>query len=707
MGGGKTVLRKYISLLIILFCTFAVFAQNVKPYVADLNWLPAVNSDKTATFDKATKTITVTYDEDREWGGDRGLYLGLNNLDISGYNIARVKYKVLGDYGFNFVLDYDDAALDWNVDKTTYCTTYLNEMVIPLKSNQRRLKGISIAGAWNVRYEQFVIESITLEKVSNPQKTDVNANNEPPVIDTAKSGTIDSNLSAWEFVKRLGAGLQYMVFIDAPELIDFGMDIHPGNAFSKPTKEQIHFIKSKGFQTIRIQTNPGNDHLIDKEYRINPSYLKNIKQVVDWAIEEDMYVIICGPFAEYGIDEKYKKRVAAGDVHFAGYFVNENDKKESERFLRAVWKQYAEAFNNSYDEHLIFENLNEPVDVFHSENAHSWYPKDDCDKCKKAYAILNEYNQLIVDTIRSTGGNNTNRFIMINGLGAKWWTITSKNFKLPKDKSKEKLIPTYHEYTMGGSAQFDSYYEYYSNGIKESILETFTAFDKVYFSKHIPVYVSEIGQSRRTPILERINWIKDFMTEASKPNRSCAALLHIDGALKDDGGFFSGYYDSWKLKWYDEEFVDTFIYGAQGKEYPLSADFIKENEVKVESVVGKKLVKKPVELKNWNGGYKITSNVLIRATPAKYKFVFELERTGSDSRLSLGYNDLRFNWHEIVPMLKSSSVKGGVIEGTTIKVKAKTMEISVDEELAKQLESTIGIYPNGKDIIIKSMKVVE
>ena len=85
-------------------------------------------------------------------------------------------------------------------------------MVIPLKSNQRRLKGIVAVGAWNVPYEQFVIESITLEKVANPQKTDVCDCDEPPVIDTAKSGTINQNLDAWDFVRNMGAGFQYMIF---------------------------------------------------------------------------------------------------------------------------------------------------------------------------------------------------------------------------------------------------------------------------------------------------------------------------------------------------------------------------------------------------------------------------------------------------------------------------------------------------------------
>ena len=96
---------------------------------------------------------------------------------------------------------------------------------------------------------------------------------------------------------------------------------------------------------------------------------------------------------------------------------------------------------------MIFETFNEPVDVLHE---HAWFPKENCATCKKDFAILNEYNQLIVDTIRSTGGNNANRFILIEGLGgARWQFITSKLFKPPKDKAKNKLIPAYHHYPMG------------------------------------------------------------------------------------------------------------------------------------------------------------------------------------------------------------------------------------------------------------------
>ena len=230
--------------------------------------MPAVSDNKCMTFDKATKTFTVKRENTSEW---TGIYLWLNNFDISDYNIARVKYKVTGDYGFHFELDYGDKTLEWS-EKCTYCPSYLNEMVIPLKSNQRKLKGISVSGTWTVPYEQFIIESVTLEKVTNPVKTDVNANinNDPPVIDTARNGTINEKIDAWDFIKEIGTGLQYEVFVSCSQDQDFGMDIYHSSGFSKSTKEQIHSIKEKGFKTLRLQTNPGIGHLLDSSYTKKP-----------------------------------------------------------------------------------------------------------------------------------------------------------------------------------------------------------------------------------------------------------------------------------------------------------------------------------------------------------------------------------------------------------------------------------------------------
>ena len=692
-------MKKLLCILIFTCLACFAFTQNAKPYVVDLSGFPYANNERTAIYNTATKTITIKQNQP---GTENGLYLNLNYLDISNYNIIRFQYKVPTDYGFYFILHYDGMNdLAWN-EYTTYCPSYLTEIVIPTRQGKKWLKGIELRNLWNIEYQQIVLESITLEKVANPKKTDVFASNESPVIDSARYGTLDDELTAWDFVSELGAGFQYMCFTCGTNTLDCGMDIYSWTGFSKPTKEQILFLKDKGFETIRLQTNPGLGHILDENYTIDPRYIKEIKQVIDWCIEEDLYVILCGAFAEETGDDEFQRRIAIGDKHFANYYVNEKNKNESKKFIEAMWRQYAQAFNNSYDEHLIFETLNEPVDMLHD---HAWQPQNNCAECKKAFAILNEYNQLIIDTIRATGGNNANRFIMIEGLGARWQCITSNLFKLPKDKAKDKLIPTYHHYPMGGSEEYSN--RYYTDGIKEQILEAFAALDKKYFSKHIPVYLGETSQSRHTPILERIKMMKDIMAEVTKSGRSCAACFHSDGDFTGYSSYFFGYYDCWKLNWYDEEFVDTFLYGAWGQEYELNQDFIKKNTVKIESIVGKNLLDAPVEIKNWEG-YRIKSSTFYGSTPAKYKLVIELEKTGSEPILELAYNDLNSVWHNgaNTTLLQNLKVKGGTYEGN-IKVKADTVEITINEKLANVLANCDSVYLNGTNILVKSVKVME
>ena len=643
-----------------------------------------------------------------QYGGSKGVYLGLDRFDISGYNIARVKYKVIGDYGFHFTLDYDDNTLDWDYDKSTYCPSYLNEMVIPLKSNQKRLKGIFAQGAGNVPYEQFVIESVTFEKVDNPKLTDVYASNEPPVIDKATSGKFDDKISAWDYVKELGVGFQYFPFPVTQAEQDWGMDCYHPWGFKKPSKEIIHFIKEKGFKTLRLQTG-AETHLLDENYTIDPRYIKALKEVVDWAIEEDMYVIICGPFSERLQNETFQKRVKES-IHYEGVCVSENYKKKGEALLKAVWKQFATAFNNSYDEHLIFETLNEPIHNFHE---HAWNPKSDCAVCKKDYAIMNEYNQLIVDTIRSTGGNNAKRFILVEGLTGFFQGVTTNLFKMPKDKAKDRLIHTVHSYPMGFTMDPKiGGKTYYTAAVKKQITDMFDTFDKLYFKKNVPVYISEVsGGPLGIPVMERINCMKDFMSEVSKDGRSCAITLHPCNDYYNNN---RQDFDQWNIKWNEKpEYFDTVFYAAQGKEYPLSAEFLKNNETKVESIVGKNLLKEPVVRTgkvNWDNNYRIESDLLYRATPAKYKIEFEIEKTGADPFLQFAYFDFDLNWHDVgnTPLLKKMRVKGGILQSWgSIKVQSKKLVLTIDEDLAKELADGKGVCLNGQDIIIKSMKVVE
>lgn len=682
-------IKKILACLIFALFAALTFAQNVKPYTVDLSRMPAGNNGNKATFDKTTKTITF-----KELNSSIGIWF--DKLDISDYNIVRIKYNPIDGYGYFLGLDYDDKTLSWE-DRATYCPSYLTEMVIPLRSEQKKINGITFVAAWNVPTEKFIVESITFEKVSNPVKTDLYASNEPPVIDTASSGKFDDNISAWDFVKKLGVGFQYFPLLghDSVTTFELGTDVYIGSQFSKPRKEIIQFIKNKGFKTIRLQTAP-EFFSLDENYRISPQYIKELKQIVDWAIEEDMYVVICGPFSEWLQKEEAFRKKVEEEGRYAGVTVTGKYKKQSMALIKAVWSQYAAAFNNSYDEHLIFETLNEPIDAFHE---HGWHIQTNCAVCKKDFAILNEYNQLIVDTIRATGGNNTKRFIVVEGLVGDVQTITNNLFKLPKDKTKDRLIPAYHEYTM--AAGEDSKF-YYTKSMKTHVEEKFAALDKYYFKKHIPVYINEYGLPCVTPILEKITCTKDFMIEVTDDSRSCAVLMHMAPAPHDPS---FAYYSEWKLEWYETEWIDTLLYAAQGKEYPLSDDFIKKNEIKTESIVGKNILSEPFNPDNWKNVYKINPGIFVRTVPSKYKLEIQIEKTGANPILQVGFNDLNRNYNDV--SARNDVKVTGAVKGNNFEIRSETVTLTISEKLAEAFENADMIFLNGQNLIVKSVKVVE
>ena len=246
-------MKKLLTLLILACCSLFVVAcgsssagvqnendeNNKKTYMVDLNNFEESNAEKTTTFDKNTKTVTVSGESEFE-----AVYAYLD-LDISDYNIVRIKYKVLGDYGFHLIPDYDDESVEWKEKEKNFCPSNLTEMVFPLIEGQTKLKGISLRGPWNGASTKFKVDSITFEKVSNPVKTDVYASNEPPVIDTATSGTLNVNLTAWDFVKTTGAGFQYSPLGFGPSDYEWGMDNYHPAQIAKPSKEIINFISTR------------------------------------------------------------------------------------------------------------------------------------------------------------------------------------------------------------------------------------------------------------------------------------------------------------------------------------------------------------------------------------------------------------------------------------------------------------------------------
>lgn len=223
------------------------------------------------------------------------------------------------------------------------------------------------------------------------------------------------SISASQIVSEMGAGWNLGNQLEA------SLNGTPSEtAWGNPvvTQALIQKVKAAGFKTIRIPVSYLNYIGSAPAYTINSAWLDRVKTVVDYAYNEGLYVVI--------------------NVHGDGYntvqggwlLVNGGNQTAIKEKYKLVWQQIANKFVG-YDERLIFESMNEVFDGTYG-NPNSAY-----------YANLNAYNQIFVDTVRQTGGNNSARWLLIPGWNTNIdYTAGNYGFVLPTDAYRSSTIPS-------------------------------------------------------------------------------------------------------------------------------------------------------------------------------------------------------------------------------------------------------------------------
>ena len=311
----------------------------------------------------------------------------------------------------------------------------------------------------------------------------------------AQSKKLNSSLSAMDLAKQMECGWNLGNTLDSRDSwsaqskkFPFSQGLSSETCWGeeKTTQEIIETGIKNGYKTIRLPVTWCN-HIIDTNYTIDPKWMARVKQIVDWSIDAGYYVILN---EHHSVHDDMSNPLK----HYEGYIVRSGDEKETKAFLQAIWKQISETFNNNYDEHLIFETMNEPRNTAHE---HCWNPQPkSCKECKADVQLLNELNQLILDTIRASGGNNANRFVMIPGMGTSIATALADYFELPKDSAKDKLIITVHCYPLdsGGTGRGS---HHFNSQTKNELITNFRRLNEKFSAKGIPVVLGECGASRK------------------------------------------------------------------------------------------------------------------------------------------------------------------------------------------------------------------
>jgi len=275
------------------------------------------------------------------------------------------------------------------------------------------------------------------------------------------------------------------------------------------TEAMITAVKNAGFNGIRI---PVSWHkAADSNYNIRADWMARVVEVVDYAVDNDMYILL-------------------NTHHDEGIFKFTNaEKTESLKAYKKIWGQIADTFKN-YDEKLIFEGLNEPRTI---GAAYEWNGGN-----AEERANLNEHYRVFVETVRASGGNNGKRILMVNTYAASAEQSALNGLTIPTDSAnaKNRIIVSIHAY-----APFYFAHEYdtpdavntWSKNNPSDVAGVNRAIDNAYntfVSNGYPVIIGEFGSRSEKDEASRAEWAEYYVSYARSKGIPCF--------LWDDGGWF-------------------------------------------------------------------------------------------------------------------------------------------------------------------------
>lgn len=246
-------------------------------------------------------------------------------------------------------------------------------------------------------------------------------------------------------------------------------------AWGAPPANQATFdgFKAAGFKSVRIPV--AWSQYADANYTIAPFWLARVKQVVDYARNDGLFVII--------------------NIHWDGGGIEANASQQaaSNTKLKTLWTQIANNFKD-YDDHLLFSGMNEVGDDSNSNNMTT----EECGYQKG-------FQQTFVDAVRATGGNNATRFLIVQGYYTDVDKTVSCDAVLPKDSATGRLMEEVHYYspydfTINGSSNI---WQWGANATDPSATETwanesyvdaeFQKMKSTFVDKGVPVILGEYG----------------------------------------------------------------------------------------------------------------------------------------------------------------------------------------------------------------------
>ncbi|MBN1397075.1 MAG: cellulase family glycosylhydrolase [Bacteroidetes bacterium] len=336
--------------------------------------------------------------------------------------------------------------------------------------------------------------------------------------------------------------LQVTADMEAGWNLGNAMDAHPGSetSWGNPlaTQAMIDQIKQKGFKTIRIPITWYSHLGPAPDYTIDTAWLDRVEEVVNYALTNEMYVIL-----NLHHEESWCKPT---------YALQDTVTAE----LVAIWTQIANRFIY-YSDYLIFETLNEP--------RLAGSPQEYTGGTAEGRDVVNKLNLAAVNTVRSSGGNNAIRFIMCPPYSAAGWGTPLNEFVVPNNDSL--VIVSIHNYApIAFCLQSPGVSTWGSAADKAQADNDMALYYNKFVNQGRGVVIGEWGALVKDNTSDRTAY-SDYFVRAAK-SRKITTVVWDNGNLgiSDGMGFFNRNSLTWGFPTIADAIVNNFITDVSNNE---------------------------------------------------------------------------------------------------------------------------------------------
>ncbi len=369
-------------------------------------------------------------------------------------------------------------------------------------------------------------------------------------ITVKDNGTMRKDMTAQQLADtEMGMGINLGNTLEAVQAVENKKNVTGtgyDTAWSQPvtTREYIDFLHTYGINTIRIPIAWSNGDIDDGTYTIRGDMLDRVEEVVNYALDNGMYVVINDHW-----DNQWWGQFGACKKDADGNKIaDEETRKNAWTRYERYWTQICERFKN-YSDHLIFEGANEELgerlnDGICVNGPAKGYSKPDNAgpdievvsgnlKTDELYDTTNKINQKFVDIVRASGGNNTNRHLLIPGYNTDILSTANEKFIMPTDiaeNGKNKLFLSVHYYTPGDFCLENGGGDY-TVADQEATKKYFQELKK-FSDAGYAVIIGECGVCNPSSVTGSVTqWFYDTFTETAKYH--AVPVLWETGALFD------------------------------------------------------------------------------------------------------------------------------------------------------------------------------